>query len=49
MCPACITTAAVIAAGTTSGVGVVALVAGKWRGVKRRFRGLRARRASTKS
>jgi hypothetical protein len=31
MCPLCITTAALTAASTTSGVGVIALAVGKWR------------------
>ena len=33
MCPACITTAALVAAGTTSGAGVVAIAVRKWRTV----------------
>jgi hypothetical protein len=31
MCPLCITTAALTAAGTTTGAGALALVASKWR------------------
>jgi hypothetical protein len=37
MCPACITTAAVIAASTTSGAGVVALAIGKWKSLCKWF------------
>lgn len=31
MCPACITTAALVAAGTASGAGAVAITVRKWR------------------
>lgn len=37
MCPLCITTAVLSAASGTSGAGVVALVAKKWRTVRRWF------------
>jgi hypothetical protein len=35
MCPLCITTVALSAAGATSGAGVIALAASKWRGLRR--------------
>jgi hypothetical protein len=35
MCPLCITTMVASAAGATSGAGLVAAVAGKWRVIKR--------------
>lgn len=38
MCPACLTTAALVAAGTTSGAGVLGLVAMKLRRLRRRRR-----------
>jgi hypothetical protein len=34
MCPLCITTAALTAAGATSGAGVVVVAAAKWRRVR---------------
>jgi hypothetical protein len=37
MCPLCITTAALTAAGATSGAGALALVAAKWRAFRRWF------------
>ena len=37
MCPACITAAALTTAGAATGAGVVALVATKWRDVRRWF------------
>ena len=37
MCPACITTAALAVAGTTSGAGLIALVVGKWETLRRRL------------
>jgi hypothetical protein len=39
MCPLCITTVAISAAGATSGVGLVAAVVAKWRMLKRRLGG----------
>jgi hypothetical protein len=36
MCPFCITTAVLSAAGASSGAGVVAMAAGKWRILQRR-------------
>ena len=38
MCPVCITTAALSAACATSGAGVIAVVASRWRTVQRRVR-----------
>jgi hypothetical protein len=35
MCPVCITTAVLSAAGATSGAGVIAVAAGKWRTLRR--------------
>jgi hypothetical protein len=40
MCPVCITTAVLSAAGAASGAGTIAVVAGKWRGLLRWFRSL---------
>lgn len=37
MCPLCITTAALTAAGTTSGAGVLALVVSQWQTLRRRL------------
>lgn len=37
MCPVCITTAVLSAAGATSGAGVMAVAASKWRNVQRWF------------
>ena len=37
MCPVCITTAVLSAAGATSGAGVIAVAAGKWRALRRWF------------
>ncbi len=37
MCPVCMTTVALTAAGAVSGVGVVAVLAGKWRALRRRL------------
>ena len=37
MCPVCITTAVLSAAGATSGAGVIAVAAGKWRTLRRWF------------
>jgi hypothetical protein len=34
MCPLCVTTAVLSAAGATSGAGVIAVVASKWRALK---------------
>lgn len=39
MCPLCMTTAALVAAGTTSGAGVLGFVAVKFRALRRRRRG----------
>jgi hypothetical protein len=39
MCPLCITTAALSAAGATSGAGVIAVAASRWRTLKRWFCG----------
>lgn len=39
MCPLCITTMAISAAGATSGVGLIAAVTSKWRELKRRLGG----------
>jgi len=36
MCPACITTAALVAVGSASGVGVVGFMAAKFRWLRRR-------------
>ncbi len=49
MCPLCISTAAVAAAGATSGAGVIVAAASKWRTVKGWFSRRRAtlRAAST--
>jgi len=41
MCPLCITTAALSAAGATSGAGVVAVLARKWRTLRRWCSGCR--------
>jgi hypothetical protein len=38
MCPLCITTAALTAAGATSGAGVLAIAVSKWRTLQRWFR-----------
>ena len=38
MCPACMATVALTAAGATTGLGVMALVAAKWRTLRRRLR-----------
>jgi hypothetical protein len=46
MCPICITTAALSAAGATSGAGVIAVTASKWRTLKRWFRCGRAARVA---
>ncbi len=35
MCPVCITTAALSAAGATSGAGVIVVAASKWRTLRR--------------
>jgi hypothetical protein len=37
MCPLCITTVALSAAGATSGMGVIAVAASKWRTLQRWF------------
>jgi hypothetical protein len=37
MCPLCITTAALSAAGATSGMGVITVAASKWRTLQRWF------------
>ena len=37
MCPLCITTVALSAAGATSGAGLLAVAASKWRVLLRRF------------
>lgn len=37
MCPACMTTAAVLAGGTTLGAGAIAFVVSRWRKLLRRF------------
>jgi F420-0:gamma-glutamyl ligase-like protein len=42
MCPICITTTALVAAGTTSGVGVLGFLAGNVRTLGRRWRDLNA-------
>ena len=36
MCPACITTAALVAAGSASGVGVIGFMAARFRWLRRR-------------
>jgi hypothetical protein len=41
MCPVCITTAVLSAAGAASGASAIAVVAGKWRGLLRWFRTVR--------
>jgi hypothetical protein len=38
MCPICITSAALSAAAATSGAGVIAVAASKWRRLRRWFR-----------
>jgi F420-0:gamma-glutamyl ligase-like protein len=43
MCPMCMTTLAYVAAGTTTGAGVVGFLAGRLRAMRRRHRELDAR------
>jgi len=43
VCPLCITTAVMSAAGATSGAGVIAVAARKWRTLQRWYRQLLAR------
>ena len=37
MCPVCVATATLTTAGAATGAGVLALVVGKWRGLRRRL------------
>ncbi len=41
MCPVCMTTAALTAAGATTGLGVMALAVAKWRTLRRWLGGAR--------
>ena len=41
MCPVCMTTVALTAAGAATGLGVMALVVGKWRTLRRWLAGSR--------